>query len=54
MGPRVCEADLLYPPIGRGRDAIRWRAGDVNAPTDVVEPLDPDGPMHPLSERGAL
>ncbi len=46
--PRVCEADLLYPPVGRGRDAIAWTARDVNAPTDAVLPLDPDGPLHPL------
>jgi hypothetical protein len=49
--PRVCEADLLYPPIGRGRDAIAWSARDVNAPTDAVVPLDPDGPLHALAPR---
>ncbi len=51
IAARVCEADLLYPPIGRGRDAIAWTARDVNAPTDAVLPLDPDGPLHPLPGR---
>jgi hypothetical protein len=42
----VVEADLLYPPIGQPRAAIRWRPEDVvRAP--ARPPLDPHGPLHP-------
>jgi hypothetical protein len=39
--PPVCEADLLYPPIGRPPSAIRHRA--TTAPSDGT-PLDPAAP----------
>jgi hypothetical protein len=42
----VCEADLLYPPVGRGREAIPFGPADLTAPSDG-RPLDPDGPLHP-------
>ena len=42
----VCEADLLYPPIGRGRDAIAYGPSDLTPPSEGV-PLDPGGPLHP-------
>ena len=42
----VCEADLLYPPIGRSPDAIRWTPADLTPPSDGT-PLDLDGPLHP-------
>ena len=29
--PVICEADLLYPPIGQSRSAIRWTRSDLNA-----------------------
>ena len=40
----VCEADLLYPPVGRPKTEIRHRA--VTAPSDG-RPLDLAGPRHP-------
>lgn len=39
----VLEPDLLYPPIGKGRDAIRWSEADRTPPSAGV-PLDPEGP----------
>ena len=42
----VCEADLLYPPVGESRDAIFLGPNDVTPPSAGV-PLDPDGPLHP-------
>jgi len=42
----VVEADLLYPPIGRPRSAIRWRREDLARPV-ARAPLDPHGPLHP-------
>jgi len=42
----VVEADLLYPPIGQPRAAIRWRREDVARPA-LRTPLDPHGPLHP-------
>ena len=48
----ICEADLLYPPIGRLPDAIVHRPGAVNAPTDRAEPLRLDGPLHPWPPEG--
>lgn len=42
----VAEADLLYPPIGKPRSAIRYTRADLTAPSDGT-PLDPDGPLHP-------
>jgi hypothetical protein len=44
IDPPVCEADLLYPPIGAAPAAIRRRA--LTPPSDGT-PLDPDGPLHP-------
>ncbi len=41
----VVEADLLYPPIGKPKSAIRYTAADLRAP--VGTPLGPDGPVHP-------
>jgi gluconate 2-dehydrogenase subunit 3-like protein len=40
----VCEADLLYPPIGRPRSAIHHAA--ITPPSDGT-PLDPTAPRHP-------
>lgn len=42
----VVEADLLYPPIGQPRSAIRWRREDLERPV-ARTPLDPHGPLHP-------
>jgi hypothetical protein len=42
----VTEADLLYPPIGKGPEAIRWQREDLTAPSDGT-PLDLAGPLHP-------
>ena len=41
----VCEADLLYPPIGRSAEAIRYTAADLTPPSDGT-PLDLEGPLH--------
>jgi hypothetical protein len=49
----VCEADLLYPPIGRPVDAIRYSAADLTPPSDGT-PVDLDGPLHPAwAERAS-
>jgi hypothetical protein len=42
----VCEADLLYPPVGRGPEAIRYSTADLTPPSDGT-PVDPEGPLHP-------
>lgn len=42
----VCEADLLFPPIGRGPDAIRFTPASITSPSDG-RPLDLRGPLHP-------
>jgi len=42
----VCEADLLYPPVGEGPEAIRFRPEDVDW-TGETRPLGPRGPVHP-------
>ena len=42
----VCEADLWFPPIGRGPEAIRFTRADLTPPSDGT-PLDPDGPVDP-------
>ena len=42
----VCEADLLYPPIGRGPEAIVFTASDLGPPS-AAEPLEPETPLHP-------
>jgi hypothetical protein len=47
----VCEADLLYPPIGKPRSAVRYRREDLTPPSDGV-PLALDAPLHPdFAER---
>jgi hypothetical protein len=51
MAPRdfetpVCEADLLYPPIGRGPEAIRYSTADLTPPSDGT-PLSLEAPLHP-------
>lgn len=40
----VCEADLLYPPIGRSRAEIARGPADLTPPSDGT-PLDPRGPL---------
>ncbi len=42
----VREADVLYPPIGQPRSAIRHRPEEVTPP-GPQPPLDLDGPLHP-------
>lgn len=42
----VCEADLLYPPVGRPLAAIRYTAADLTPPSDGT-PVDLAGPLHP-------
>lgn len=42
----VCEADLLWPPIGKGPEAIRFSRDDLTPPSDG-RPVDLDGPLHP-------
>lgn len=42
----VCEADLLYPPIGAGRDAIAYGPGDLTPESDGT-PLALDGAWMP-------
>ncbi len=42
----VAEADLLYPPIGKGPEAIRWTRADLTPPSDGT-PIDIHGPLHP-------
>jgi len=41
----VCEADLLYPPIGGLPSEIRFTRDDLSSPTG--EPLTADSPIHP-------
>jgi hypothetical protein len=42
----VCEADLLYPPVGQLPEAIRYTAADLTPPSDGT-PVDLAGPLHP-------
>jgi hypothetical protein len=44
--PRVCEADLWYPPIGKGPEAVRARPTELSAPGPGT-PLDLSGPLDP-------
>jgi hypothetical protein len=46
IDPPVCEADLWYPPIGKGPEAIPFGRSDLTPASDGT-PLDPDGPIHP-------
>jgi hypothetical protein len=41
----VAEADLLYPPIGRPRSAIRFTRADLTPPSDGTPLL--GAPLHP-------
>jgi hypothetical protein len=41
----VCEADLLYPPIGKLPSDIRYTRDDLSEPSGV--PLTDDTPLHP-------
>lgn len=47
----IVEADLLYPPIGRSVDEIRFGPQDLGPPSDG-RPLDLDGPLHPAYAEG--
>ncbi|MEN8181319.1 MAG: gluconate 2-dehydrogenase subunit 3 family protein [Myxococcota bacterium] len=42
----VCDADLLYPPVGSRPEAIRYGPEDRTPPSDGT-PLALDGPLHP-------
>jgi len=42
----VCEADLLYPPVGCGPEAIAYGLSDLTPPSDGT-PLQRDAPVHP-------
>ena len=42
--PVICEADLLYPPIGKPRSAVRWTRSDLNV----------DAPRKPLRDSSEL
>jgi hypothetical protein len=42
----VTPADLLYPPIGKGPEAIRWTRADPTPASDGA-PLDLSGKLHP-------
>ncbi len=42
----VTPADLLYPPVGKGPEAIRWTAADLTPPGDA-SPIALDAPLHP-------
>jgi hypothetical protein len=48
----VVEADLLYPPVGRAKDAIRYGQSDLTPP-GPRRPLDVDGPLHPAYAEDA-
>jgi len=42
----VVDADLLYPPIGQPKSAIRFGVADRDRPVPD-SPLDPHGPLDP-------
>ena len=42
----VLDADVLYPPIGQGPEAVVYGPEDRTAPSDGV-PIDLDSPVHP-------
>ena len=48
----VCEADLLYPPIGAAPSDIVHTTDDLTPPSDGT-PIDIDGPLHPRYSGGA-
>jgi hypothetical protein len=47
----ICEADLLWPPVGKRSEQIRYTRADLTPPSDGT-PLDSDGPLHPAYEEG--
>jgi len=49
----ICEADLLYPPIGGKPEAIRYTRADLTPIPDPGIPLDLDGPIHPAYAEDA-
>ena len=50
--PGVVEADLIYPPAGRGREAIRFTRVDLSPPGGRP-PLGPGTPLHPAYREPA-
>ena len=46
IAQQVCEADLLYPPIGKLPADIPYTREDLTESSDR-EPLSLDGPLHP-------
>ena len=47
----ILDADVLYPPIGQGPEALLYGPDDRTPPSDG-SPIDLDGPIHPdYSER---
>ncbi len=48
----ICEADLLYPRIGRGPESIPYTRADLGPPSDGT-PLDLDGPLLPAYREEA-
>ena len=48
----VCEADLLYPPIGEPRAAIAFGRDDLTDPSAGV-PIPLDAPLHPDYSEGS-
>jgi hypothetical protein len=48
----VCEADLLWPAIGRTPETMQLSRADLTAPSDG-SPLGPSGPLHPDYEASA-
>jgi hypothetical protein len=47
----VCEADLLFPPVGRPPQEIAYGFSDLGPPSDG-RPLGPDTPLHPRWAEG--
>jgi hypothetical protein len=48
----ICEADLIYPPIGQHPDEISLTQDDLTPPSDGT-PIDLEGPLHPDFTGGA-
>lgn len=48
----VLDPDLLYPPIGKGREEIVYTRSDLSGPS-AGEPLDLAGPLHPAYREDA-
>jgi len=46
IAPVVLEPDLLYPPVGQPRSAIRWTRADLTPASDGT-PIPLDAPLHP-------